>query len=108
MLLIKIFVRVLFKRKAYIGILHTFGNNNSNRRICCSSIGIGNGNIIMFWFGKLRYLLREFYIILETIILTIVCVSGVLGLRLATGILYRFIGILKDICNVNIIWFFNL
>ena len=32
------------------GILHTFENNNSNRRMCCSSIGIGIGNgiIIMF------------------------------------------------------------
>ena len=50
-----------FKRKRYVGIwhgnsfvydsgdivmriLHSFVNNNSNRRICCSSIGIGIGN----------------------------------------------------------------
>ena len=32
------------------GILHTFGNNNSNRRMSGSRvvIGIGNGIIIMF------------------------------------------------------------
>ena len=32
------------------GILYTFVNNNSKRRMCCSSIGngIGNGIIIMF------------------------------------------------------------
>ena len=43
MLLIKIFVRVLFKRKGYIGILHTFGNNNSNRRICAVVLGLVTG-----------------------------------------------------------------
>ena len=33
-------------------ILHRFVNNNSNRLMRCSSIGIGigNGNVIMFWF----------------------------------------------------------
>ena len=32
------------------GIIHIFGNDNSNRRISCSSIDIGGGNgiIIMF------------------------------------------------------------
>ena len=60
--------------------------------MCYSSIGIGigNGNIIMFWFGLWRYLLQEFYIIVETIILTDVCVAVVLGLRFVTGILYGF------------------
>ena len=54
-------------------ILHTFGNNNSNRGTCYSIIGIRicNENIIMFCF----------YIVLETIIL---------GLGLVKGILYGF------------------
>ena len=61
------------------GILHYFGNNNSNRRISCSRVGIwiGNGNII-------------FYIILEIIILTVVYVAVALELVLVTGILYGF------------------
>ena len=35
-------------------------------------------------------MLLEFYIIMETIILIVVCVSVILGLRLVTGILYGF------------------
>ena len=49
--------------------LNSFGNDNNNCRMCC--------NII---------LLREFYILLETIILTVICVAVVLGL--VTRILY--------------------
>ena len=53
---------IIIKRKGYIllfvnllislnikGILHTFGNNNSNRRMFCSSIGIGFGNGNIIW-----------------------------------------------------------
>ena len=30
-------------------MLHTFGNYNSNLRMCCSSIGIGIGNWNTLW-----------------------------------------------------------
>ena len=36
------------------------------------------------------YLLREFYVVLETIILTVVCVAVEFGLGLTTGLLYGF------------------
>ena len=53
-------------------------------------------------------MLREFYILLETIILTVVYDSVVLGAGLMTGILYGFgRDNERDICNWNVIWFYN-
>ena len=39
------------------GTLHIFGNNNINRRMFCSSIGIeiGNGNVIWVGYDSERY-----------------------------------------------------
>ena len=73
------------------GILHTFGNNNSNRCMWCSSIGIGVGNIIWVWLRYLKVLvtgmLFDFAIIIETIIV----VAEVLGYGFVLRILYDFI-----------------
>ena len=33
------------------GTLHSVGNDNSYRRMCCSSIGIGIGNDNVIWIG---------------------------------------------------------
>ena len=37
-----------------MGILHSFVNNNSNHRMCCSSIGIGirKENVYLYEFGR--------------------------------------------------------
>ena len=63
-------------------------------------IGIGNGIIILLY-------CFSFYILLETIILTVVYVAVVLGLGLVTGILYGFDLIIKGFGNLNIICFCN-
>ena len=61
-----------------MGNLHIFGNDNINRHMCCSSIGISIGNENIIW-GWLRYckvlvigLLCGFAIILESSLSTIV------------------------------------
>ena len=49
------------------GNFHSFGNENSNRRMCCSSIGIGirNGSVIEFCFSFGYILFFYIYICLE-------------------------------------------
>ena len=72
------------------GILHTFGNNNSNR-LMCIGIEIGNGNIIWVLVG----------------ILNGICNRSVIwfcNYNCYNGRGYRNIGML-GICNGNIIQF---
>ena len=50
-------------------------------------------------------MLREFYIILEKIILTVVCVAVVLGLMMRLFYGFGILGILKGIGNGNVYGF---
>ena len=58
--------------------LLSFGNDNSNCRICCCSIGIGIGNIFEV-FVTLKGLVTGILYGFATIIVSLVGVNGVLG-----------------------------
>ena len=81
----------------------SYCNCNGNHYICSWYIGIdiGNENIIRLWYGWWRYLLWEFYTLLETIIiLSKRVLLLIVTVVFVTGICYS-----EGIGNGNIIWF---
>ena len=62
------------------GTLHSFGIDNSNRCMCCSSIGIGDGfDIIWVWLRYCKVLVTGMLYGFAILIETIIVVAGVLG-----------------------------
>ena len=62
------------------GILHSFGNDNSKRRMSCSCIGMGlvMGMLYMFWLGYWKVLVMGILFTFAIIIVTVVVVAGVI------------------------------
>ena len=62
------------------GILHSLGKDNSNRRMCCSCIGMGlvTDMIYIFWLEYWKVLVTGILFTSAIIIVTVVVVVGLI------------------------------